>query len=45
MRALRMGGKLVSGYAQVTLCELPTEDELDESFSSWNGQTDRAKLI
>lgn len=38
MRTLRIAGKLTSGYAQAILHELPTEDELDKSFWSWNGQ-------
>jgi CRP-like cAMP-binding protein len=38
MRTLRIAGKLTSGYAQVILHELPTEDELDKSFWRWTGQ-------
>lgn len=38
MRKLRTAGKLTTGYAQVILHELPTEEELDKSFWSWNGQ-------
>lgn len=32
LRTLRETGKLTTGYAQVILHELPTEDELDKSF-------------
>jgi CRP/FNR family transcriptional regulator, cyclic AMP receptor protein len=38
MRTLRETGKLTTGYAQVILHELPTEDELDESFGNWDYQ-------
>jgi CRP/FNR family transcriptional regulator, cyclic AMP receptor protein len=38
LRTLRETGKLTTGYAQVILHELPTEDELDKSFCGWNGQ-------
>lgn len=38
MRKLRTTGKLTTGYAQVILHELPTEEELDKSFWSCNGQ-------
>lgn len=38
MRTLRTAGKLTTGYAQVILHELPTEEELDMSFWRWNGQ-------
>jgi CRP-like cAMP-binding protein len=36
MRRLRKSGKLTSGYTQVILHELPTEEELDQSFWKWN---------
>lgn len=38
MRKLRTAGKLTTGYAQVILHELPTEEELDKSFWNWSGQ-------
>lgn len=43
LHTLRQTGKLTTGYAQITLHELPTEDELDKSFCDtgcrgfWNG--------
>jgi hypothetical protein len=33
---LRETGKLTTGYAEVILHELPSEDELDKSFCSRN---------
>ena len=43
MRTLRETGKLTTGYAKVILRELPTEDELDKSFSNSNGQQARPR--
>lgn len=36
LHKLRKAGKLITGYRQVVLHELPTEEEFDRSFMNWN---------